>query len=689
MGDAELLELARAAGIHTQWNDYRGRQQTVAIGTLQKILAALDVRAEDSAQAQRELRRLREQQRNAPLLVGRLGEPVALPFLEQQSVPAALRIVFENGAELNVVPRHAGGDRYSLPGVEQPGYHRVYHRGGDMALALAPARRECGHALFERKRWALAVQLYGLRSAGGIGIGDFTALAELAGLAAGHGAAALAISPVHAQFSADLARFSPYSPSSRLFFNALHIDVARASSGAALRRDIKGLELGASLRELEAAAQIDWPRASRLKLALLRKAWQRFAPTRDGNGAAARSFRGFREAGGAALENHARFELLHALQFGADPERWHWRTWPAELRDPNSRAVCELAERHRDEVDFHIYLQWLADAGLADAQRAAREAGMAIGLITDLAVGTDSGGSHGWGHQRDMLNGLSIGAPPDLINSRGQNWGLTTFSPQGLREHGYTPFIEMLRSALRHAGGVRIDHVLGLRRLWVVPEGCAASEGAYLDYPFEELSALIALEAWRHDAVIVGEDLGTVPEGFRGALADACILGMEVLWFERDHGLFIHPSRWSDTAIATTSTHDLPTVAGWWCERDIDENARLGHFAADRDELQQRVEREDDRIRLWNAFVHAEVARGEPPPKEETSRVVDAALQFVAMGPSPVTVVPMEDLLGLAEQPNLPGTIDEHPNWRRRLPDVAERLLERPEVEDRLARLRK
>ena len=317
-------------------------------------------------------------------------------------------------------------------------------------------------------------------------------------------------------------------------------------------------------------------------------------------------------------------------------------------------------------MEFHAFLQWLADRGLAQARVAARDAGMPIGLIADLAVGMDPGGSHAWSRPGDLLAGLSVGAPPDLFQRDGQDWGIAAFSPQALRRTGFSGFQATLRAALRHAGGVRIDHAMGLRRLWLTPAGAKSSQGAYLRYPFEDLLRLITLESHRAQAIVIGEDLGTVPHGFREALASRGILGMGVLAFERTpDGGFTAPSRWSIRAAALTTTHDLPTLAGWWRGRDIDWAAKL---APDTDVAARRDERDVDRGRLWDTCIAAGVADGAPPPVDQPDAAVRAALAFVAATPCRLALIPTEDLLAAPEQPNLPGTIDQHPNWRRRLP---------------------
>lgn len=684
MLDSLTQQLAEHAGLNLHWHNYTGAPQTVALPVLRRILAALELPADSQAQARDSLARQQQEceQITPKLLTGRAGAPIRLPATVAARINGRLRLRSEDGGFHQLGCRADDGGAVA-DAFDQPGYHTLLLDDGELTLALAPATHAHGP-----RQWALAAQLYGLRRPGDGGVGDYSALAELAQAAALAGADALAISPVHALFSADSAHFSPYSPSSRLFLNVLHIDPAQAGGHVWLQQRIAALGLEPALRQLEARPLVDWSAAARIKLRLLRDAWDHL--DRWPRGPALREeLERFCVEGGEALADHARFEAIHAAQFGADPTRWHWRDWPPQLRDPRSEAVAAFARANEREVGFHCFLQWLAARGLGGAQAAALGAGMGTGLIADLAVGTSSGGSHAWSLQHDLLLGVAVGAPPDLINAHGQDWGLTTFSPRALIQHGFAPFIALLRAALRYAGGVRIDHVLGLRRLWLVPEGCAADEGAYLDYPFADLLNLIALECHRHQAHFIGEDLGTVPAGFRDRLADAGGLGMQVLWFERDHGLFVDPSRWSPQAIATTTTHDLPTVAGWWRERDLDWRGQLGLLPSDSDEATERAARATDRTTLWAAFTHAGVATGPPPPPEQPQAAVDAAIDFVARTPAPLAVVPLEDLLGYSEQPNLPGTIEQHPNWRRRLPLPASTLLRRPAAQARLETLQR
>lgn len=657
MTDQRLRELAERAGIAPRWRDVHGQTHEVAPPTLRAVLHALGLPAETDSDIEASLSRLGGDMPDLPPLVtAELGQPVQI-----RAPVGRYQLVLEDGTTLVGIAERSNGGTV-LPAVHLPGYHQLQIGDQLTLLAVAPGRCfQVAEAAPGRRPWGLAVQLYGLRRQGGGGLGDFGALRDFARSAGRIGASAVAISPVHAQFSADLERFSPYSPSSRLLLNVLHAEL-----------DLRGAEAD----ELEGRDLVDWPAATRLRLATMRRMFD------AANSATLAELDEFRLARGDVLETHARFEALHAALFGADPARWHWRTWPEGYRDPSSPAVAEFARAHGREVAFHAFMQFLADRSLGAAQRAARDAGMPIGLIADLAVGADSGGSHCWSRQAETLLGLTVGAPPDLLSPGGQSWGLAAFSPRGLVQNGFGAYLEMLRAAMRHAGGVRIDHVMGLSRLWVVPDGASAKEGAYLSFPLQDLLRLIALESARHRAVVLGEDLGTVPEGFQDRLQDAGLLGMRVLWFEQQAGRFTSPRSWTPGAAAMTSTHDLPTVAGWWAGRDIEWRKRAG--ASDDDTEASRNAREHDRTALWSAFRDSGATQDGAPSREQAAPVADAALRHLGTAACDLVIVPIEDALALVEQPNLPGTMDEHPNWRRRLPDSAGTLLDDPAASRRL-----
>lgn len=677
MTDDGIRELARAAGLAETWTDALGIPQHVSIDSLRRILGALGYGTASSADVEESRRRLGPKGGLPPLVTMRSGSRLTLPA--RAGGAARGQITYEDGgvATLRFSTR---GEKLVGPVLDRIGYHRLEFGDRVVTIAVAPTRCVTIADRAEGKHlWGVAAQIYSLRRAGDGGIGDATAVRELAEAAARHGADAIALSPVHSLFTADSGRYGPYSPSSRLFFNPLFADpaIVFGPQRVAQHRGDGG--------PFEEVPLVEWRPAAEAKLALMRRLFDDFeAHDRPRGTEQANDFQSFVQEGGALLQGHALFEALHGKWMGSQPPLGFWRDWPPAFRQgllrPEDPEMASFVSTEGATVRFHQFLQWLAARSFQAAQRSAVEAGMKIGLISDLAIGMDRAGSHAWSRQSDLLLGLNIGAPPDEFNRAGQDWGLSGFSPQALVATGFEPFLATVRAAMRYAGGVRIDHIMGLQRLWLVPEGASAADGAYLDYPLDDFLRLLALESHRHGAVVIGEDLGTVPRGFRRRLADAGIAGMDVMWFERNRGSFRTPARWRRDAVSMTTTHDLPTVAGWWSGNDIAVRGALGLAAAG--EAEERLR---DRRRLWRAFAAAGVAEGPTPAPDDTAPAVDAALGFVASSPAPLMLAPMEDLLGLTEQPNLPGTIDEHPNWRRRLPSPAAELFDDPVVARRAA----
>jgi 4-alpha-glucanotransferase len=683
MIDETVRALAGRAGISVEWVDFAGEPRVVPIEALRRILVAMGLPCESPSEINQSLHQLDARARETPyMLTATVGAPIAVPVRQQGPV----RLVAEDGTTQDVPTREERDGSLRLPPLAAPGYYRLETADHVIALAIAPVRcHTVEYTAPNRRPWGLAVQVYGLRRAGDCGIGDMGGVSALAEAAARQGADALALSPTHAMFTAAPDHFSPYSPSNRLFHNPLHADARTLFGDARVRKAFETAGANRCASALETAAEIDWPRAARLKLSVFHRLFDDFVVTdvRLSN-ALATDFQLFRAAGGPLLEQHALFEALHAHFLGADPNAHSWRTWAAEWRNPAGPAVIDFARRHAREIEFHCFLQWLADRSLAAAQRKAKEAGMRGGLVADLAVGMSKDGSHAWARQCDILGGLAIGAPPDLFNARGQNWDLTTFSPLALLSGGFEPFLDTLRATMRHAGGVRIDHAMGLMRLWVIPDGADPADGAYLAYPLDDLLRLTALESHRHCAIVVGEDLGTVPEGLRERLAETGISGMRVLWFERQGDRFLPPTAWSVEAAAMTSTHDLPTVAGWWSGADIAVREQCGLI---RDGAKERAERQKDCAELWAAFRAAKAGDGPQPKTSEGSRIADAAVRFIARTASRLALLPAEDALALKDQPNLPASINEHPNWRRRYKAEAALMLEDADVRRRLAAL--
>ncbi|KJJ95318.1 4-alpha-glucanotransferase [Burkholderiaceae bacterium 26] len=738
-----LQQLATDAGLLVDWEDAASRPMRVADEVLRAVLFTLGLPAGTSAQVSESQARLRAEAEAVaipPLVTGVVGQPIVL----QTSAPQAAllggqtyRVDFESDGStdgkisVNASERHA---TLRLAPVQAVGYHRLTIDAGpgtviEATLAIAPARcYGVADALRRHDRpadtrlWGASAQLYGLRcdadrAASSAGLGDYTAAGTLARHLAQRGADAFALSPVHAMFTADARRYSPYSPSSRLFLNAWMIDPAALFGDEAVRQTVVDCNLVDDYARLEAAQLIDWPASGNARMTVLRALHRRLLQAPLGDTVAQMlldDFRAYCIDGGTSLRDHAHFEALNAHLGPA-----HWKQWPEQYQHPSYLGVQAFAREHEDAVNFHLFLQWAAARQWALAQRTAENAGMAIGLIADLAVGTDSAGSHAWARQRDLLIGVTVGAPPDVFNAQGQGWGLTTFSPRAMRTQGFSAFIEMLRAVMAVPGGVRIDHVLGLMRLWVIPDGARPLDGVYLRYPMQDLLRLVALESWRNRCIVIGEDLGTVPPGLRDKLADDGLLGMRILWFEReytrDDAPFKAPRTWAPASVAMTSTHDLPTLVGWWIGNDLRWQAQLGLLPAGMSESEAHARRMDDRAALVAAFVEHNrlvLADGGVPmigvapllaaleqARMATAAQADVILQasaqdfataatvFTGAANTPLALVPLEDLLGLVEQPNLPSTIDTHPNWRRRLPGPSGMLLDAPTVQARLSAL--
>lgn len=615
-GRDELRTLAAAAGVMVEWVDASGQSRQVSEQSVHAVLAALELPAATAAQRADSLRRCQAQAAApAPLLTVQVGE--LLPLRVQAD--SSGRWIHDSGASEDAradaqghvrAPRHFGYWRLQIGAISQQ-------------VAVAPLRcfgvaDACGEP--SPRTWGMALQVYSARSLDDAGIGDAAGTVEWLRHAALAGADALALSPVHASRPVT-GSYSPYSPSDRRFLDPLHAAPVRILGELAL--DV--IDEVPGLRErfdtLHNGALIDWQASAHAKWELLRQLYKRVSPDHA-------DLVAFGNAGGAALEGFARFA---AQDFGDN--------------DPQ----------------LHVFTQWLAARSWSDAQREAHERGMKIGLIADLAVGFDPNGAEAAAATDTVLRGLVLGAPPDAFNADGQQWGIGAYSPTALRRSGYAPYIALLRAVLRDRGGIRIDHILGLMRLWVVPDGASSSDGTYLAYPLHDLLNLLALESWRHRAIVIGEDLGVVPPGIREELSRRGAMGIDVLMFTRDDaGAFVAPALWRPDAIATTTTHDLPTLSGWREGRDIHWRRKLELIqpAQASDDVAARTK---DVARLDAAVAHAGLGNAHDP--------LLGALRFTATSVSPLALLPVEDALALDEQPNLPGTVDVHPNWRRRLPD--------------------
>lgn len=527
------------------------------------------------------------------------------------------------------------------------------------------------------RSWGIAVQLYQLRSRRNWGIGDLEDLARFAETAASCGADFIGVNPLHALFLAEPERCSPFSPSNRHFLNPLYIAIDRVPGFDPASRDAE------RIAHLQETPLVDYAAVARLKLEALRAVWVQWRRgPGDALAAEQASFAAFRRAQSRALEDHALFEAL-SLRMRQEGFGAGWQRWPEEYRSPTSPAVAAFASRHPKEVDFHAWLQWLADSQLAQAQQRASAAGMRIGLYMDLAVGDAPDGSATWRDPGLMVVGAHIGAPPDGFHVAGQDWGLSPMSPAELRRRDLAPYREMLHNNMRHAGALRIDHAMALQHLYFVPVGHSARDGAYVRYPMADMIAALAATSNVCRTMIIGEDLGTVPRGFQRAMAMAEIQSYRLLYFERANGTLRRPRDYPRQALTCLSTHDLSPLLGWCVEDDIDLRVRLGLIAGGAAKA-QRAERRRDRRDLLAALTADRLLS---PREAKQAANVDsnpnalvafsaAVHRYVARAPSRLLAVRLEDLAGERAPVNLPGTSVEYPNWRPKLGVIIEELPE-------------
>ena len=520
------------------------------------------------------------------------------------------------------------------------------------------------------KWWGLTVQLYGLRSRRNWGIGDFRDLATLMRWAGRLGAAMVGVNPLHALPPGGI---SPYSPSSRLFHNPLYLDVESIAEfkDPTVRALVLRRSFQRTVELLRQSETVNYEGVTRLKWPLFKTLYRVFATTHLGHGTPRdRVFQRFKTEQGQPLLHFALFQVLQAHFTPRGEPPCSWRTWPAEFQHPDSPAVQRFLRRHEDRMNFYSYLEWQCDEQLKQVQLAARRAGMPIGLYTDFAIGIDPNGADAWAFQDDFVQGASVGAPPDLFSPKGQNWSLVPPHPERIVKSGYRLFVEGFRRNMRHSGLFRLDHAMGLFRLFWVPQGRSAADGAYVTYPSQDLLGILALESRRHGVIVVGEDLGTVTPKIRASLMGAGLLSYRLLLFEKSEaGAFLLPQHYPSQAMTAVTTHDLPTLRGFWAGRDIEWKDALGLYPDPAFIERDKQARHRDKQALLAALKKTHLL---PPhyPKAAAIPELDNALSqavytFLARTPSRLLVVPLEDLLGDDETPNVPGApVGQYPSWR-------------------------
>ncbi len=573
-----------------------------------------------------------------------------------------------------------------LPKLEA-GYHQLTLTYADKQqscyLIYAPQTCYSTAQAAPYKMWGIAAQLYSLTSENNWGMGDFADLQQLVVNSAQQEVATIGLNPLHPLFQHNPAHRSPYSPTSRCFLNTLYINVEQIENFKTCipaQAHYQSHNFQQRLALAKQAKHVDYCAVSALKFEIIELLYQDFIQNElASHSEQAQAFLAFKKSGGEGLAQLALFEALYEYFHQQNPQSYGWTTWPEAYQQADSVAVLTFAKNNQTRINYFIYCQWLAAKQLLKAKQLANENNMPIGLYLDLAVGCDGAGVDVWSAPELYVKGASIGAPPDATNALGQNWGLTPMNPVALQEKGYQPLIKALRSNMQYAGALRIDHILGLmRQYWVAPD-MDATQGVYISFPLTDILRIIALESHRNQCVVIGEDLGTMPDGFSELMAKAGLLSYKILFFERESdGHFKAPEHYTAQALNTISTHDLPTLAGWWTGNDLAWRQKLNLYPNTQMAIADEQHRAKDRQLLIKALVEKQLLT----PSEvlatqsaQLDRALSIAVQkFLALAPSHLQLIPLEDLLELVEQVNIPGTIDEHPNWLQKLPVKLEDL---------------
>ncbi len=681
-----LGELARRYGVATEYEDWTGRRVGVPESTLTAVLAALGVPAttEDERAAALDAHdRANWSRVLPPTIVARAdiessfwvhvshGDQVGLWIrLEDGSVRAGLRQLENHTPPFDLDGHLVGEATFELPADLPLGYHRLYVRAGSLEasapLIVVPAKIELPPRLGAKRTWGLATQLYSVQSERSWGVGDLTDLTDIAVWSgASHGAGYILVNPLHAAAPVAPMEPSPYLPTSRRYVNPLYLRPEAIPEYAEMRHRGRVRKARAELRaRLRRTELIDRDTAWRAKRDVLESIYRV-----ERSAGRQLAYAAYREREGRSLDDFAVWCAL-AEKYGPD-----WHKWPAAMSHPANSEVAEFAVKRADAVDFHRWLQWQLDDQLAAAQSTAVRSGMELGIMHDLAVGVDPNGADAWALQDVLALGVSAGAPPDEFNQLGQDWSQPPWRPDQLVENGYQPFRAVVNALLRHGGGVRIDHIIGLFRLWWIPKGSPPTEGTYVRYDHEAMIGILALEAHRAEAVVVGEDLGTVEPWVRDYLSDRGLLGTSILWFELDrdgNGGPLQAQRWREYCLSSVTTHDLPPTAGYLAGEHVRLRQQLGLLTRPVDE-----ELADDRAEqaAWLDELRRVGLLGEDPGVDD---IVVALYRYLGRTPSRLLGLALADAVGDLRTQNQPGTTDEYPNWRVPLssPDGRRLLLE-------------
>ncbi|MEM0988330.1 MAG: 4-alpha-glucanotransferase [Pseudomonadota bacterium] len=656
-----LNALAARVGILEGYHRIDGSYHPCAPETAQALLTAMGLPCADEGQAANSLKQI-EEETQAGALPGLL---VVTADQGSDHDLAPWRMVLETGEEIAANPDAP----WHIPALPMGVHLMSSERGATLVIAAPPRAPVQADISDKRPVWGVTTALYGLRSDRHLGVGDFEDLARTAAALGPKGAAFLGINPVHGRGVAE-GGYSPYSPSSRTTLETGHIALDTIPEAADCPElDALLAEAADRLDQARAAELVDYPAVRPVHLAGLRALFARF---RQGDGPRQQAFAAWAAARPRVQALQSVYEAL-STQHGPD-----WRRWPDGLQDPDGTEVQAFAARFTDEIAFHEWCQWTAEAQLADAQARAQAGGMALGLYLDVAVGVRPGGAETWANRGAFASGASLGAPPDLLNTEGQRWDLAPYSPLGLARQHFAPFRRMLRQTMAAAGMVRIDHIIGFARSYWAPMSGVA--GGYVAFPLEAMLALTRIEAARAGCLVVGEDLGTVPDGLRDALGNAGLYGCAILPFEREWVRLRHPNEYRQMTLAAFGTHDLPSIAGWWEGREIATRDELGHPVGPH----ERDERARDRVTLCHMLAGELLLPGgidpDHPPPTADSHLCHAIHRLLCRGGADLVAIGLDDIFAIPDQQNVPGTVDEQPNWRRRAPAQVQDLADAPEI---------
>ncbi|NVH51264.1 4-alpha-glucanotransferase [Photobacterium damselae subsp. damselae] len=710
-----LKHVAHMAGITDKYISAWGDEATVEDETLSRLLAALgyDVRNDEAL-----LESARKKNRTevlAPVKVIRAGEPMQVEL----HLGASARVsdfswrleteqgeVFEGWLQSQLVADERDEGQplvFALPNDLAWGYHKLTvsrkrrKSPYEMTLIVTPTACYKQTALLNNKKlWGTSVQLYSVRTQHNWGIGDFGDLKQLVADIAKNGGDFVGLNPIHSLFPANPEGASPYSPSSRRWLNVIYIDVSSVCEFAqsdAAQQLVGSHEFQQRLAEARQSNWVNYSEVACLKMAALRLLFDTFVTRHlEKNTERAKQFLNFVEQGGESLLHQAAFDALHALLKSQDDTMWGWPVFPEYYRHFDNQAVQTFIQENQHEVQLYMYLQWLADCQLAEVQELAEEKGMVMGLYRDLAVGVCDSGAETWAQHGELCLDVSVGAPPDILGPLGQNWGLPPLNPEVLVERAYQPYIDLLRANMRHCGALRIDHVLGLLRLWWIPKGESAKAGAYMYYPVEDLLAILALESHRHQCTVIGEDLGTVPDEIVDKLATAGVHSYKVFFFETaEDGGYFSPRHYPDQSMAALCTHDMPTLRGFWHCDDLKMGSELGLYP-DQDALNGLFDsRAESKQRIldsldWHGYLSQNIGRNAAYVPMD-SKLSEGMQLHLAAGASALLSLQLEDWLEMDKPVNIPGTVDEYPNWRRKLSTTLDDLFTRQDIIDLTRRL--